>query len=230
MTQEKGQPTAQKTPPKQWSEMTKSEKRGAIIVLVVIALIIFGIIGAVTGGGNDTASENTNSGTSQTTTTETVAEAEPIEEKGFAGGMYKVGTDMPAGEYVIVGSGYLQISSDSSGSFESIVENDNYSNRTIILVSDGQYVQFSGRAYTPADAPKVDASSGTLPAGKYKVGTDFPAGEYKITPSGSGYYGISTSASESLDSLVSNDNFDTERYLTVQDGQYLKLNRATIKL
>lgn len=58
-------------------------------------------------------------------------------EKGIAGGQYKVGTDMPAGEYVIVGSGYLQISSDSSGEFGSIVENDNYSNRTIISVTDG---------------------------------------------------------------------------------------------
>ncbi|NCO10729.1 DUF4190 domain-containing protein [Candidatus Saccharibacteria bacterium] len=152
------------------------------------------------------------------------------DQTGIKGGMYKVGADMAAGEYVVIGSGYLQISSDSSGSFESIIENDNYTNRTIFLVKDGQYVEFSGRAYAPSEAPKVDTSDGELPAGKYKVGVDLPAGEYKLVPIGSGYYGLSTSASDSSDSLVSNDNFDTERYLTVQDGQYLKISRATLKL
>lgn len=217
---------------KTWDEMTPKEKKSGIITLIVIAVIIFGIIGAVTGG--DTAETDNSAANLSEGATGQAAEVEEaesvVEEKGIAGGMYKVGTDMPAGEYVIIGSGYLQISSDSSGSFDSIVANDNYSNRTIILASDGQYVQFSGRAYTWDEAPKVDTSTGILPDGKYKVGVDFPAGEYKLTPIGSGYYGVSTTASESLDVLVSNDNFDTERYLTVQDGQYLKLNRATLKL
>lgn len=110
------------------------------------------------------------------------------------------------------------------------IQNDNYSNRTIIAVTDGQYVQFSGRAYTWDDAPKVDTSSGVLKDGKYKVGVDFPAGEYKVTPNGDGYLAITTTASESIGSIVTNDNFNTEKYITVQDGQYLKLNRASLKL
>lgn len=216
---------------KTWDEMTPKEKKTGVITLIVIAVIVFGIIGAATGGNKDTTSDANSPSESSTSQSADIEEEKPVvEEKGIAGGMHKVGTDIPAGEYVVVGSGYLQISSDSTGSFESIVENDNYTNRTIILVSDGQYVQFSGRAYTPAEAPKVDTSKGELPEGKYKVGVDFPAGEYKLVPSGSGYYGLSTTASESLDSLVSNDNFETERYLSVQDGQYLKLNRATLKL
>lgn len=218
---------------KQWEDLTPKEKKAGIITLAVISLFVFGMIGAATGGDDDSSNNRADSAqnSSEVAQAEEPAESEPEEEKaGFAGGMYKVGVDIPAGEYVVVGSGYLQISSDSSGSFESIVANDNYSNRTIILVKDGQYVQFSGRAYTWEEAPKVDTSRGALPDGKYKVGVDFPAGEYKLIPTGTGYYGLSSSADESLDVLLSNDNFDTERYLTVQDGQYLKLNRASLKL
>jgi hypothetical protein len=201
--------------------------RHKILTVILAVVVLGGIIGASGKESNpDTSTANKTDSSVATKTEE--KKAEP--EKGIAGGQYKVGADMPAGEYVIVGSGYLQISKDSSGEFGSILENDNYSNRTIIAVADGQYVQFSGRAYTWTDAPKVDTSKGTLPDGKYKVGVDFPAGEYKVTPSGDGYLAVSTSASESTGSIVTNDNFNTEKYITVQDGQYLKLNRASLKL
>lgn len=199
-------------------------KHKILTVIGVIVLFIF--IGSAFGGGSSTNEDSTNNSGTNTENAESVDEP----QKGFEGGMYKVGTDMPAGEYVVIGSGYLQISSDSTGEFGSILENDNYVNRTIIAVADGQYVQFSGRAYTWEEAPKLDTSSGTLPDGKYKVGVDFPAGEYKVTPNGDGYLAVSTSASESVSSIVTNDNFNTEKYITVQDGQYLKLNRASLKL
>lgn len=201
--------------------------RHKILTVILAVVVLGGIIGASGKESNSDTSTANKTGNSVATKTE---EKKTEPEKGIAGGQYKVGTDMPAGEYVIVGSGYLQISKDSSGEFSSILENDNYSNRTIIAVTDGQYVQFSGRAYTWADAPKVDTSKGTLPDGKYKVGVDFPAGEYKVTPSGDGYLAVSASASESTGSIVTNDNFNTEKYITVQDGQYLKLNRASLKL
>jgi hypothetical protein len=31
-----------------------------------------------------------------------------------------------------------------------------------------------------------------------------------------------------VDSIVSNDNFDTNKYITVKNGQYLQVNNATI--
>lgn len=200
--------------------------RHKVLTVIIAVVLLGGIVGAFS---DEPKSDNTTK-KDDTTVAANTEEKKSEPEKGIAGGQYKVGTDMPAGEYVVVGSGYLQISSDSSGEFGSIVENDNYSNRTIISVTDGQYVQFSGRAYTWDEAPKVDTSSGTLPDGKYKVGVDFPAGEYKVIPSGDGYLAVSTSASESTNSIVTNDNFNTEKYITVQDGQYLKLNRASLKL
>jgi len=200
--------------------------RHKVLTIIIAVVLLGGIIGAFSDEPKSDTTTKKDDSTVEANTEE--KKAEP--EKGIAGGQYKVGADMPAGEYVVVGSGYLQISTDSSGEFGSIVENDNYNNRTIISVTDGQYVQFSGRAYTWEEAPKIDTSSGTLPDGKYKVGVDFPAGEYKVVPNGDGYLAVSTSASESTNSIVTNDNFNTEKYITVQDGQYLKLNRASLKL
>ncbi|MCC4908986.1 DUF2271 domain-containing protein [Microbacterium sp. cx-59] len=214
---------------KTWDEMTPQEKKVGVITLVVLAVVVVIVIAAINGGSKTNVPGDTASSTAETTRTADT----PVQEapKGIAGGNYKVGTDMPAGEYVVVGNGYLQISSDSTGSFESIVENDNYTNRTIITVSSGQYVQFSGRAYTWDEAPKVDTSGATLPAGKYKVGVDLPAGEYKITPTGSsGYLQVASSASDSTDSIISNDNFTSEKYITVANDQYFKFTGATLKL
>jgi len=50
----------------------------------------------------------------------------------------------------------------------------------------------------------------------------------KIIPDGSGYFEVSSNSSHSLEGIVSNGNFDTERYVTVKDGQYLKFSRASV--
>lgn len=150
----------------------------------------------------------------------------------YNSGMYRIGTDMPAGEYVIIGSGYLEVSSDSSGSFDSIITNDNYKGRTIIAVTDGQYLTFKGTAYKPEDAPAPDTTYGVLREGMYKVGRDFPAGEYKIVPTSDirGYYEVCKDATGDFGSIISNSNFDTTKYLTVKDGQYIKLSRCELQL
>ncbi|WP_337017836.1 hypothetical protein [Oceanobacillus massiliensis] len=78
------------------------------------------------------------------------AESAPavIPEDGvYQDGMYKVGQDIPAGEYKVLlndtaaaGMGYLEVSSDSSHQLGSIVTNENVQADTYITVSDGQYL------------------------------------------------------------------------------------------
>jgi hypothetical protein len=147
-------------------------------------------------------------------------------------GMYKVGTDLPAGEYVITGSGYFEITKDSTGDFGSIIANDNFENRTIVTLTDGQYFSFTGgRMCMIEEAPSVDLSSGKLKEGMYLVGTDVPAGEYKLVPdSGGGYMEITSNSKHSLGSISSNDFFENERYVTIRNGQYLKLSMCKMIL
>jgi hypothetical protein len=68
----------------------------------------------------------------------------------------------------------------------------------------------------------------------YKVGIDIPPGEYQVFPEedstlGYGYYEITKSSLHILEDIVSNDNFEDPRYITLQGGQYLKLNEAYIE-
>ncbi len=66
--------------------------------------------------------------------------------------------------------------------------------------------------------------------GMYKVGTDIPAGEYIAYPhyGEHAYFCISTDANQ--DDIVANDNFISQRYFTVSNGQYLELESCSAYL
>ncbi|MGJ0961046.1 hypothetical protein ACR75P_05045 [Faecalicoccus pleomorphus] len=63
--------------------------------------------------------------------------------KYYGPGMYKVGADIPAGEYNVKAStgksGYLVLSSDPNGS--DIITNDSFENNSYVAISDGQYLK-----------------------------------------------------------------------------------------
>lgn len=72
------------------------------------------------------------------------------------------------------------------------------------------------------------STTSTVGEGTYRVGTDIEAGEYKLTTTSStpGYWEVTNSSAPDAD-IVGNDNFEGTAYVTVADGQYLKLNRCT---
>ena len=142
----------------------------------------------------------------------------------YSAGVYKVGTDLPAGEYVVFasgGAGYFCVSSDSNQN--NILFNDNFSTNSIITVNDGEYVNLSRCYAIPiSEDPEVSTSD----SGMFKVGTHIPAGEYKIdSGADSGYYCIYSNSRQ--DNIVANDNFTGQNYVTVSDGQYLVLSRCS---
>lgn len=187
-------------------------------------LVLLSALGSASGN-KETASTTASTGTK-------VVQEQKVEDTGIKKGMYKVGTDIKAGEYVLTTSGYYSVSSDSSGKLESITANDSYENRAIINLAEGQYFEFnSGKAYPIAEAPQVTVDdTGILKAGMYKVGTDIKAGEYKVSAPNGGYVEVTKDSTHSFLSIVSNDNFTGDKYVSVQDGQYIKLSRATLKV
>ena len=200
----------------------------------VLAAII--IIAAIPSGGDDTAKtpENTApAGTAAVSAAPTATQAPtPVPTpaiKTYGAGQYKTGVDIEAGEYVLLtdSMAYFEIAGDSTGKLESIIANDNFTNRSIITVSDGQYLKLTGcKMYAFTDAPAVEITGGILPQGMYKVGSDIEAGEYKVVPDGSGYVEVSSSSRHILTDIISNDILSGEQYITVNDGQYLKLSGA----
>lgn len=150
-------------------------------------------------------------------------------ENQYSSGQYKIGIDMPAGEYVLFsdsGSGYYAVSSDSNGT--EILSNDNFDYNSVITVDEGTYIKLSRCMAVPAEeVEKIDMSKGNM----FRVGKDIEAGEYSLESTGSdGYYCIySDSRQQGTNSIVANENFSGNTYVTVSDGQYLKLSRCAIK-
>jgi hypothetical protein len=142
-------------------------------------------------------------------------------------GTYKVGVDIPPGEYVIFGSGYMKVSSDSNG--KNIITNNNYRNIQYISFKDRTYFEFDdGKAYPVDSAPIIDVSSGILPDRIYKIGRDIPAGEYKVSAFATGYWAVLSSSLGG--SIVSNNRFEGDNFVTVQDGEYLELHNCELYL
>jgi hypothetical protein len=152
-------------------------------------------------------------------------------------GTYKVGKDIKAGEYFLQCADknfgcYFQVSKDSTGKVTSIITNDNFIGNRYITVAAGQYLKLDrGKFALATTVPKVVAVKGKYLPGMYKVGKDIPAGEYKVVPTGEmgGYVEVAKNSTGGLTSIVSNDNLTAPSYITVQNGQYLKLNDCYAK-
>lgn len=235
-------------------EAPKKKKKGCLIaVCIVAALVLFGAIGSCAAGGDGdekTSSADVSSAVSSESPTSSADESSEASSEAvsseaessapsepsvpsYSAGMHKVGTDIPAGEYVITSytQMYVEVASDSTGDFDSIIMNENISGRYYVSVSDGQYLTFTSGTATPADQTVAYSPvGGVYEEGMYKVGKDIPAGEYKVHPTeGMGYYEVDSGlGGGSLDNIVSNENFETDVYVTVSDGQYLKLVRSTL--
>ena len=88
----------------------------------------------------------------------------------------------------------------------------------------------SAPAPTPAATETPKDTIPWIKEGMFKVGTDLPADEYLICAKEgeSGYYQLTKDSSGELGSIISNDNFDSDRYLTVSNGQYLTVTGALL--
>ncbi len=91
-----------------------------------------------------------------------------------------------------------------------------------VVVKDGD-----AAAQETTEAPETAPPVKTYSAGKYKVGTDIPAGEYflKSTSTFGGYMCVSSDSNGS--DILENEMFSTHHYVTVEDGQFLELSRAS---
>lgn len=150
-------------------------------------------------------------------------------------GQYKVGEDLPAGEYYVKCDGsnlYVEVASDSSGELDSIIYNLNTAGGVYITVEDGEYLEISGgNLYELDKAPDRGPEDGYYKEGMYKVGEDIPAGEYNVESTGDlAYIEVATDSRHQIEDIITNDNFENNKFITIEDGQYLTLsNGAQIK-
>ena len=144
-------------------------------------------------------------------------------EKGaYPEGRYKVGVQIPAGEYVVKGdyvslTSYMGLSEqDSAAGYCSSVRS------AIIKVNDGQYLEAYGSDLYPLEATAdLKPADGIYKEGTYKVGIHMPPGTYCLKT-------IATSAY----AQIFNDAYmlgredelalaEPETTFTVEEGQYV---------
>lgn len=173
---------------------------------------------------------------SQPSVSTPAASSAPTQEfTTYQSGMYKVGVDIPAGEYLFLATsnsleGYLEVSSDSSGDISSLVTNENFAFNAYATVYDGQYLTANRCVFCPTTEAVLKPRD-AYTDGTYKIGVDLPAGEYKIVCLGNhAYYESSEQKDSSRRDIVANGNLSAgeSAYLTVTDGQYFRIHGAQI--
>ena len=174
------------------------------------------------GSSSASSAESSSNADSQDTSSSSSASSQ-----AFKAGTYRIGTDCPAGEYKLTasGKGYFCVYPDTTKS--DILENSNFDKCEYITVEDGQCLVVRNATFIALEDAKP--SSGTLSgSGRYLVGFDCPAGEYKLTQTGgsAGYYCIHDNSTVNA-SIVQNNNFEGNDFCSVVDGQYLTLSRCT---
>ncbi len=151
----------------------------------------------------------------------------PAPATEYPDGIYKIGKDMPEGEYVIfkapnAESGYMRLSQDN---IQSVIYKDcGFVYNTIITVNKGEYLKITDAYAVPIDQAIVKNYS----EGTFKVGTHIPAGTYTITEFDhkDGYYFVLGNNRQI--EFQNKIEINTSAPVTVMDGQYLVLKNCAI--
>lgn len=212
-----------------------------LTAVLVVCSALFVVVGSLPSGNTAPTTTPTQQ---PTTEAENESNNEPekiptlFSGKEYKEGMYKVGTDIPAGEYCVTntrgtGTFYVEVSADSSGN--SIIANDNLELFGYVSLKDGEYIKINGGSAFAVEGVGnlVDFNNGRALMGIYKVGKDIPAGEYNVqllNGASTGYYEVNSAPIGSDSDIITNDNITSNAYVTVSDGQYIKLSNCFISL
>ena len=147
---------------------------------------------------------------------------------GYPSGQYKIGSDIPAGEYLAIGQGYIELNREPTG-LGALIFNDNFVNYHYVEGRDGEYLRTQGniKLYPVTADTKIEVDINNIEQGYYKVGRDIPAGEYKMALESGGYFAIYGNAH---DKNILTNGFTNEavtRYIKLADGQYFQLKKGT---
>lgn len=148
----------------------------------------------------------------------------------YYSGTYKIGTDIPAGEYLLTANNddaFYFTSNDAAG--DDWVGLGSPNPTLYATLRTGDYVTLeSTKAYPVATAPKVAVKAdGSFLPGQYKVGRDIPAGTYVINfpaTTNYGYMFIESNSFNENDATVGYDFYRGRIYVTLMTGQYFSFD------
>ena len=112
-----------------------------------------------------------------------------------------------------------------------IIDGTTYLPLRAVAEALGLNVQWDGNTSTVtlSGTSNPSAPATSFGEGMYKVGTDIPAGTYKLTCTSefSAYWERLSDASGEFSSIIANGVFSATAYVTVNNGEYLNIDRCT---
>lgn len=180
--------------------------------------------------GSDLNADSSQSSTSQSSSSSSLSS---YLVKGE--GMYKVGSDVPSGDYMIFDNGYpngggyatYELSNSSSASYDDIIDASIIPRFSYIHINDGQYLSLSSCSLYSFDAAQFIDTSGE---GEFRVGVDIPEGELKIiADSDYSTYSVNSSIDPTSSSTIDAGIVSGNAYVTVSSGQILRLSSCHIE-
>ncbi|SHK08921.1 hypothetical protein SAMN02745248_01757 [Hathewaya proteolytica DSM 3090] len=151
-----------------------------------------------------------------------------IKKNKFIKGMYKVGKDIPAGEYLLVNKEemYFQITSNSSGTLDSIYNNGFAMGQMYITLKKDQYIEVEAcEIYEEKTAAKLDSTKKVIPPGMYKVGRDIAAGDYIFSCHGTKVnFRLYKDSQYTKDSLIKVSSSQDKMFFGLKSAQYIYLD------
>ena len=235
--------------------MKKERKKNiklVIIIVSIIALIAAGLIIFFITRSNDESDDsysdyNYSEKEKKDTKPKELTESEKMivklsdlidEGLAFDTGDYIAG-EIPKGEYAFIklsGSSSYYEEDDAAGN---IIDNENFDSFGYVKVhatgnleTRGVLVSISAFEKLGVKGAKeiyeiLNDTQNYNQGGFYKVGTDIEPGKYILESIGSGYW-AKLSGPVSSNDIIDNDNFNGKARVTLKNGQYLQLSRATI--
>lgn len=149
-------------------------------------------------------------------------------------GIYTVGVDIPAGEYVVFAQPntilpYYEIRADNDfASYRDIIDSSLFTYNAIMMLEEGQFLQLDQCTASPvSEVTYIDPQLGNM----FKVGCHVPAGTYTVRADGisaTACYYIYSCPNDSLKGLISCNYVSGEAAVTVTDGVYLRLDGCNL--
>lgn len=154
-------------------------------------------------------------------------------ENSYKAGKYTVGTDIKAGEYVVISDGGTISTTETSNGYGYLIKSKrSIQNRLLVTLCDGQVVTIENAVLYPIyKAPSMIVVDGKAPAGMYKGGYDLVPGTYTIVAYDSKssckvqYYKDSTYRYKTD---ISNYTFWGEKKFAISSGEYMEITNGYI--
>ena len=209
----------------------------------LLSIILFLILGlSIVGCSDHSVKTIVDKSSSQQEDIEEEQQEEKEVSFKLSNGTFKVGEDLDPGKYVLVKHdgeymGSFDITTDTTGDTDAMVESNAFENFTYIEVKDGQYLQLDDcdlYKIKEIEDEALDFSAfDELTNGMYIVGKDIEAGEHKleaISEDSDGWYCLYNNLGDGYKNgpdLQDADYFSGSKLITLREGQYLKLDSNT---